>query len=342
MNAPAIGAIVAAAAGGTALVIASLVLTVVWRAAGHRLGPVAPRMRACGLAALRLFPAACAVAVTAFVFVAFVSLEPDNMREVLGIALPSMAGASLAIALAAITRTLRAWRETARAIASLSGQAFEVPGFLGSEVPGFRGSGVRNLGTSELRNRGTLELRTIDSAFPIVAVVGLWRPRLFIARSVMAACDRDEVNAMIAHESAHVAARDNLTRLLFLCAPVLGAGSKTAAEIERAWTKASEEAADDLARDNRTTSLALASALTKVARMAAGTSTPLLHASAILSGSAIEHRVRRLLTTEPSRQHMHALSCVLVLVVAVTTVALSPPVLQTLYEAAEFCVRNLP
>ena len=100
---------------------------------------------------------------------------------------------------------------------------------------------------------------------------------------------------MIAHEAAHVAAHDNLTRLLFLCAPMCPGMSHTERELESAWTAASEEAADDLARGDPRSSLALASALTKVSRLAAAQQPPLVHVSAILSGSAIEWRVRRLL-----------------------------------------------
>ena len=57
------------------------------------------------------------------------------------------------------------------------------------------------------------------SEFPIVAVVGVRRPKLIIARVVLDACSTEELRAILAHEQGHLDRRDNLRRLLMSVAP---------------------------------------------------------------------------------------------------------------------------
>jgi hypothetical protein len=223
-----IGTILALAAAGTAVVVATLAVAAIWRRTEPRLSSVTPRSRAHLLAALRLLPAVAGVIFGAVTLIAFVRLEPADAQEVLGFTLPAAAFATLTAFVWRFTTAYRAWARTARAVAAWKAQHLFV-----------------------------------DCDFPIVAVVGIWRPRLYVARRVVEACDREELDAMIAHEHAHVGARDNLTRFCFLCAPF--AQPAVARALEMAWTRASEEAADDAARRDERTSLALASALTKVA-----------------------------------------------------------------------------
>jgi beta-lactamase regulating signal transducer with metallopeptidase domain len=158
----------------------------------------------------------------------------------------------------------------------------------------------------------------------------------------MAGCDADELAAMMAHEAAHVAARDNLTRLLFAGAPVVPFAARAFLQMESAWVAASEEAADDAARRDERSAVALASALTKVARMASGR-VPLLHASAILSGSSVEHRVRRLLEVAPDAPQARSRFVLpVVAMMGALVVAAGSPVLRVAYDIAEYCVRHLP
>ena len=310
-----IGTIVSLAAGLVALVIGSWLTALVWRRAHVPVNRLAPGLQAHTLAALRLLPAGLACATAALVLVAFIRLEPRDARETLGVVLPALAIVAVTLAVTGGIRVFRASLDTARV--------------------------VRAWHAREDGAQAGVPVFTIDTAFPVVAVAGIFRPRLYIARRVLEACDAREIDAVIAHESAHVAALDNLTRLLFVCTPVLWFGG-VAGEIERAWTMASEQAADDRARTDERRSLALASALTKVARMAAGAPAPLLHASAILSGNGIEHRVRRLLDGQPRRPRTHLPLVLMVVPIAIATLALSPQSLRLMYEAAEYCVRNLP
>jgi hypothetical protein len=329
----ALGAIIAAAAAGAALLIVSLVTSLVWRLSAARLAGAPPRARAQTLAALRLAPTGVAAATAASVGIAFLRFEPPDARETLGVVLPTLAFVTIGVWTVRLAIAVRAWLKTTQTV-----RTFEASN-LGTLHPWNPGTlEPWNLGTLEPWNLGTLEGRVVDTPFPLVAVVGIWRPRLLIARQVIETCDDAEIDVVMAHEAAHVAAGDNLMRFLFACAPF--AGARVAGEIEQAWTHAAEERADDFARRDSRSSLALASALTKVARLAAEQQTALLQASAILSGSDIEERVRRLLESgapQPTRANGTSF------VVALAALAvLSAAAQRQIYDAAEYCVRYLP
>jgi Zn-dependent protease with chaperone function len=134
----------------------------------------------------------------------------------------------------------------------------------------------------------------IDSAFPIVAIVGLVTPRLFVARSVLEACSAEELEAVLAHEEAHARQRDNLRRLALAGAPDLLGLWPAGRQLEGAWMRAAEFAADEAAADQWHRGLHLASALVKVARLATTPSRP-LPASALYHDEPITERVQRLL-----------------------------------------------
>jgi beta-lactamase regulating signal transducer with metallopeptidase domain len=137
----------------------------------------------------------------------------------------------------------------------------------------------------------------VDQPFPTVAVVGIGRPVLLIAERVLRECSAAEVRAMVAHECAHVTARDNLRRFVMrACPDVLRAGGV----LERAWVSAAEEAADQAASSATGSSLDLADALVRVARLAPMPAPEL--ASAFYIGGSIESRVRRLLNPPADRQ----------------------------------------
>src|SRR4029079_15959248 len=80
----------------------------------------------------------------------------------------------------------------------------------------------------------------IEDPFPAVVVVGVFRPRLFVAERVLRECSRSEVAAMIAHECAHVSAGDKLPRLLIRLSPDVFMGRR----LDRLWSGAAEEGAD--------------------------------------------------------------------------------------------------
>lgn len=180
----------------------------------------------------------------------------------------------------------------------------------------------------------------IEDSFPTVAVVGFSRPALFIAERVLRQCTADEVRAMLLHECAHITHRDNLKRFFVrACPDVLRRGSA----LDRAWTSASEEAADARAAGgDRGSALELAQALVHVARLAPGRST--LHvASAFYLGGSIESRVRRLVDPadslpDPSRPLVCVVACAMALGVAGLVVFGAPAI----HQFMEAVVRVLP
>ena len=180
---------------------------------------------------------------------------------------------------------------------------------------------------------------TIRTPFPIVAVVGALRPQLFVARQVVDACTKSELTAIVAHEAAHVAARDNLVRLLFHITPGAGLFARIADPLERAWLAAAEEAAD-LAAGRSSGSLELASALTKVARLASAGTPVMIPASTLIGGSDLPSRVRRLLQTPP-RARLHPASWLpAAIAIALAAVAQLPPIAMGVHELFELLVRH--
>src|SRR5947209_15697230 len=54
----------------------------------------------------------------------------------------------------------------------------------------------------------------VDRSRGLVAVLGAFRPKIFVARSVLSALTPAELSAVLAHEAGHVRAFDNLKQLL--------------------------------------------------------------------------------------------------------------------------------
>lgn len=165
--------------------------------------------------------------------------------------------------------------------------------------------------TSRLRRvlvaarRGTLsaeplQASMVETVFPVVAIVGLTRPTLFVARSVVEACSPAELDAVLAHELAHARQHDNLRRLVMVAAPDwlgLGPGGR---QLDASWRQAAEFAADESAAAGRDGAVHLAAALVKVARLAVSPPDP-MPASALYQGDPIAERVRRLLDPPAAR-----------------------------------------
>jgi len=249
--------------------VASGLVALTASAAARRVDRYAPAPRAMLLFRLRMLPAtaaalvACGIALPIYFW-----FEPTNTDEpiartlivaaVVGAVLLARGAWRAVRALGATNRVLREWRKRARPLLTI-------------EAP--------------------LPVFAIEESFPIVAVLGVRRPVLFIAERVLRECSEEEVRAMVQHECAHVAEGDNLKRFLIASSPdFLGAGP-----LDRAWSHAAEEAADAAAVARRPGfALALAQALVRVARLAPGPAMPEL-ASAFHLGGSIESRVRRLL-----------------------------------------------
>lgn len=303
----ALSAVTAAAVAGW--IIAALLSPMIGRLAASS------SSRAAWLAQARLLPLALAMLLVPAQVVAFMRFEA-GVAESAGPLLIVTALTGLALVIDAAAAGWRSWRQT-YAIVTVwrrSAQPLEVP-------------------------RWSRRAWSIRRRFPIVAVVGIVRPQLYVARKVTCACSGDELAAIAAHEAAHVRACDNLLRFCCRITPGAWVARSLADRLERQWMAAAEEAADAAARQD-TSALDLASALTKVARMAAGRSGEAVTASALIGGSDLDARVRRLLdppteTVPVWRAWLPALLLVGSLVALTAT-----PTLAVLHELFELLVRR--
>jgi hypothetical protein len=197
--------------------------------------------------------------------------EPGSEDERLGLSMAVLASAAASIIVVAAVRGLHGIWATRRLSKSwgFSARALDIE----FPIPSF----------------------VVEAPFPVVAIVGIRRRRLFVARQVLEQCSADEFTAILAHERAHLRHGDNFARCLLLSCPDLLIFTPAARRLERRWAQACEEAADD-AVAKAGGGLALASALCKVARLARG-SLP-IPAIAIYGGGGVAHRINRLIRPE--------------------------------------------
>jgi Zn-dependent protease with chaperone function len=108
----------------------------------------------------------------------------------------------------------------------------------------------------------------LQHSFPIIAVVGALRPRLFIASHVFESLSQEELVAALAHEYGHLAAGDNFKRSVMRVSRAALLIIPCGRSLDRAWSEASESAADEYAAQKSSlVALNLASALVRIARM---------------------------------------------------------------------------
>jgi Zn-dependent protease with chaperone function len=192
----------------------------------------------------------------------------------------------------------------------------------------------------------------VQHPFPVFAVVGVMRPRLFVAGRVFDSLSHDEISAVVAHETGHLIARDNLKRALMrACRDVL-AILPCGQSIERAWAETVEAAADDYAaRAGRLRALNLAAALVKIARLVpAGTRLTMPMGGFVLSDDVcgVAWRVRRLIQLAEAdvacQKHGPLISsattwawwgCLSGFTATITLTAANPRVLMTLHGLIE-------
>ena len=182
----------------------------------------------------------------------------------------------------------------------------------------------------------------IDDDAPVMALVGVLRPRLLITRSVFEALSTEELAAAAAHELGHRRAWDNLKRLAMRAAPDLLAFTPAARALERRWAAAAEHAADHVADDSGRIRCALASALVKVARLTPPAPPIAEPISTLIDGGDITSRVTRLLEDPPPDKHPGRARW-LALGLAASAVALNyTPLLRTVHTVTELLVSTLP
>jgi hypothetical protein len=304
--------------GAVSLVAALLV----WPAVRRHLTGTEPRGGT--LLALRCAPTIAGVIVAGAIFLpSFLRLEPRQSGERVGV---TMIGMGAAVALMLLAGSLRALRSV------LATRALERCWRVGAAevvLPEF-----------------PLPAFAIDEPFPLIAVVGVVRPRLYVARQVLECCTRDEIAAIVAHETAHVSRHDNLKRLLLRACPDVLAFAPVCERIERAWSEASERAADDHAAARTGSRLDLAAALVKVARSLRAPAPAGGVLAAFCREEEITTRVRRLLhpAPEPAGSGLTAHRLALVLgpvLVALVAVAQNAGVAARIHGVTESLVHFL-
>jgi Zn-dependent protease with chaperone function len=221
---------------------------------------------------IRLLPSAGALSITLTVVLpAFLKYEPAHELEDVGPLLVALALIALAAIADGVRRGWRGWL-TSRM-------------FLRHCHP---------IADSYVTREGKVNI--VELAAPIVTVVGSWRHEIVAAKRVVAACSSEEFRQIIAHEAAHVSARDNLKLILLVASPDVLAWLPIGAALIQRWRAAAEVEADEHATGSDPHKrLALASALIKVARLSTGDNCERAGLSMEIAVDSIEFRVRRLL-----------------------------------------------
>ncbi|MFN7975223.1 MAG: M56 family metallopeptidase [Acidobacteriota bacterium] len=288
--------------------VASVLVAILW-----------PRARRGGarLDLLRALPSAAGAAVAlGLVLPSYLAFEPAGLAEPIGLPLAVAATAAALLVVASAARAARVARATHATVrAWMDGSApCDIPG--GLPIPA----------------------STIAHTFPLVAVAGLVRPRLLIARQVVETLSAAELRAVAEHEMAHLESRDNLRTLLRYAYPDvlswLPEGKRMMADVDQE----TEIRADARAAEGGM-AVDLAAALIKVARLAppGRLAVPL---AALHDGGSISERVERLLSDRPGAPPRRSVG-VAVLLAVIPLALFAAPILFAVHQAAELAVRFL-
>ena len=264
------------AAALTLNTIAALIASALWRSLRGRALEWPAETRASLIFTLRVFPPVIAIiSVATLLLPAYITHEPRREVEPVSLKLGILAAISALGLLLAFWRGVQAWIVTRRLTEDWLSCA-EPINFDQLGIPAYR-----------LRHR-----------FPVIAIVGAVRTKLFIADHLFESLTREEIAAAIAHENGHLASRDNLKRALLGACRYGLAIVPNGRSLDRAWAEASEAAADEFAsRSGSYVALELASALVKIARLVPEGTRPAMPSGALLIGDSadeIAKRVRRL------------------------------------------------
>jgi hypothetical protein len=227
---------------------------------------------------LRIFPATLALlAVLVFCIPSYLWLEPEASGEKVGLVCFAMAALGVGVWFLGIRRALSAMRETARYMDRCERHGREI------SVPG----------------EASPALLFKDKA-PVLAMAGVFHPRLVISRRVLRGLSAEQINAALRHEQAHRTSGDNLKRLLMMLAPDVFPCVRGFRDVEKNWSKFTEWAADDEATggDSRR-ALSLAAALVRVAKMGSKPQLTSLVSSLMDQDDELSERVDRLLRPQP-------------------------------------------
>jgi len=258
--------------------LASLMTALLWQAALKRGTESWQSSRRAGLIfGVRLLPTVSALILTALVATSYFVCEPRATVEPVSLKLSVLALLSAVGITCALWRGYSTWFASRRLAANWLHRA-EAVKLSDLEIPLYR----------------------FRHSSPIVAVVGAFRPRVFIASQVFDELSDDEMLAVIEHEIGHLAARDVLKRaILSVCRGALPF-APLRRTLDALWVECVEAAADERAAKQRGArcALDLAGALIKIARIMPNNAKPLAPAGAFLLGDepqGVAERVRHLM-----------------------------------------------
>lgn len=220
-----------------------------------------------------------AVVLTAAVCVpSYLRFEPQALIEPVGFACLAAAVLGLAVCAAPFVRGLGAIKHSARY--------------------------VRECGRiGQFASIGGVDAYVLEGAAHCMLVAGIFRPRVILSSSVLCGLSTKELTAALLHERAHCLSRDNLKRLLMLLTPGILPFSRGFNQIERAWARVAERAADDSATlGHPARVLSLAEALVRVARLGNLDGSSPLMTSLLANGCDLAGRVERLLNKTPAAE----------------------------------------
>jgi Zn-dependent protease with chaperone function len=294
----------------------SAFVVLLWRTRAIAPSDLPPRNRARRLFLLRLVPSLTASAVTLLVVLpAFSIFEPIGHQEEIGPAMGLLALAAIAQVTVAIVQASRSLWLTRR---------FEHVWLRGSEM---------------IAAPAGLRAYAVESSTPMVALVGVFAPKIMAARSVIDACSAQEISRIIAHECGHLQSRDNLKRWLMASLPDVLRWTPIHREIVEAWHFAAEDAADDATTSGAASERAdLAALLLKIVRLTPHPAWDTAVVSPFVEDHGLERRVRRLLKPElepPAPLALVPMAAVSLVVLAIAGTLASPESLETVFHAFE-------
>jgi len=298
--------------------------------AGARLGlnmasSASPGTKANLLFAARLLPLGLACVVTfGLALPAFLKFEPHSTEEGIGLRLMALAALGALLLAGMVARgagLLHATRQTQRGWRAQSDRL----NLDGMRVPVYR----------------------VEHGASLLAVTGIFRPQIFVAREITEALSPDELRAALAHELAHVSSFDNLKQLLLKItrAP---RWLKALYSADAEWTKASEIAADRNALAEGASVLDLSSALIKVGRLKrppAGREAVAAHLAPAACTGSLESRVTCLSEmlegtgAAPARGTKRSKLVLPVVIALAVYIACINALLPAVHEALEVLVR---
>lgn len=256
-------------------VLISLAASVLWRVFDKPTQNFSAKERTQIIFALRVFPLIFTVIfVFAFLIPAYLLFEPPSENETVTLKLAIPALISIIGIIIAFYRVFGTWWRTRQLIKS----------WLKCSKP----ISVENV---------SIPVYRLEHQFPVIAVVGVFQPKLFIAEQIFSTLNEEELSAAIEHEGGHLATHDNFKRILLrVCRDLLvfPMGKK----LERAWAENSESAADEYATQiHGKSALSLAAALIKIAKIVPPNTTPTIPLGVFLVEQNVDvtWRVHRLI-----------------------------------------------